>query len=316
MLKHDCYSLADMGGEIIGLNLIYPDKRYRSPDLSPSKMKVDSSYINKILGLDLKDKDIKKYLERMGFGYTHSTKTALIPAYRSDVLHPIDLIEDIAIAYGYENFEELIPNVATVGEESQIEILKNKIADLLVGLKLDEVMTYHLTNKRSQVVNMGCDTQIIELANSLSEEYSCLRSWIIPSLLDVLKNNKHNEYPQNIFDIGTIFKKNPKTDTGIEENFRLGIALCNEKAGFTQIKQVLDYLFSSLDLKYEISEEDHSSFIPGRVGRVICNNKKIAYIGELSPNVLENFELNMPVSCLELNITELFKILKEKRLKD
>jgi len=309
-------ALADMGGDIIELKLKYPNKTYKSPDLSPSKMKIDINYVNKILGLDLKEKDIKKYLERMGFSYKN--KTVFIPSYRSDILHQFDLMEDIAIAYGYENFEEIIPNVATVGEESKIEILKGKIADLLIGLKFDEVMTYNITNKVVQKEDMLVDIPLIELANSLSEEFSCLRAWIIPSLLSVLKHNKHNEYPQNIFDLGTIFKKDTKgkSDTGIVEHFRLGVALCNEKADFTQIKQVLDYLFHSLDLKYNIEETDHPSFIPGRVGRISCNKVQIAYIGELNPRVLANFDLDMPVSCIELNISELFKLLEDKRLKE
>ena len=90
---------------------------------------------------------------------------------------------------------------------------------------------------------------------------------------------------------------------------RLGLALCEDKADFTKIKQIFDYLMRMLDIKYEIKETDHPSFIQGRVARVSVKNKDIAYIGELHPQILQNFDLDMPVAAFELNLTELFNLL-------
>ena len=300
-------AMADMGGTIYSMKLHYPRKTYTTPDLKPEKMKIDMPYINKALGLALREKDIKSCLEKMGYGYAN--KTALIPAYRTDILHQVDFAEDIAIAYGYDNFKEEIPKVATIAEEDKFEIFKNKIADILVGLGLMETNTFNLTNKYFQTDYMNADVKIIELANSLSSEYNILRAWVIPSLLEILKNNKHHDYPQNIFTIGTVFKKNEETETKTEENDRLAVALCNEKSDYTRIRQVFDYLMSALGLKYELEETEHSSFIEGRVARISINQKKVAYIGEISPIVLEKFDLTMPVAVFELNLTELFESL-------
>ena len=129
-------------------------------------------------------------------------------------------------------------------------------------------------------------------------------------MLEIFKNNKHHDYPQKIFGIGTVFKKNPKFETNIEENDRLCVAICSDKTDFTEIRQILDYLFNQIDCKYEVIEAVHNSFINGRVGRVVANKKKIAYIGEISPVVLENFGLEMPVSVFELNLSELFGTIK------
>jgi phenylalanyl-tRNA synthetase beta chain len=254
--------------------------------------------------LDLKEADIKKYLEKMGYGYKNGK--ALVPAYRADIMHQVDLAEDICIAYGYENVEEEIPKVATIAEEDKFSVFKERIANLLVGLGILEVKTYHLASKENQTSKMDAKIEPIELANPSTKEYNVLRKWVIPSLMEVLGNNKHHEYPQNIFDIGTIFKKG-KTDTGIAEAERLGIALCNEKTDFTAIKQVLDYLMKMLDAKYEIRETESSSFIPGRVARVSVNGKDVAYIGEIAPEVLANWDIVMPVSAFELNLTDLFE---------
>ncbi|MBN2112434.1 phenylalanine--tRNA ligase subunit beta [Candidatus Woesearchaeota archaeon] len=301
-------ALADMGGKIYSMELSYPDRKVTTPNLEPVPMKFDTKYISRIIGVDFKESEIKKYLEMMGYGYEKGK--ALVPAYRADVMHPIDLAEDICIAYGYENLKEEIPKVATNAEEDKFYVFKDRIANIFVGLGILEVKTYHLTSKENQTKKMKSDISVIELANPNSKEYHVLRAWIIPSLMEVLAGNKHNEYPQHIFDIGTIFKKG-KTDTGVEEADRLGVVLCNEKADFTEIKQVLDYLMKMLDVKYEIEETDNSSFIPGRAGRISVKGKNVAYVGEINPEVLTSWEMQMPVAALEINLTDLFEAIKK-----
>jgi len=156
---------------------------------------------------------------------------------------------------------------------------------------------------------MNTQLQLIELANSISSDYNVLRAWILPSLMEILSNNKHHEHPQKIFTIGTIFKKNDKSETNIEENERLAVAIASENTDYTEIRQILDYLFRSLGLKYEVTEVEHNSFIEGRVGRIVANGKKIAYIGEINPVVIQNWELEVPVTAFELNLTELYEII-------
>jgi len=302
-------AFADMGGDIYSMELIYKDgnKKFTSPDLTLGKMKVDLNYINKILGLNLKDNDIKKYLEKMGYDYKN--KTAFIPPYRTDIMHQIDLAEDIAIAYGYENIKEEIPNISTIGEESKLHEFKNKIANILVGLGFIETSTYSLSNNKIQNIMMNTKLDLIEVKNPSSRDYSKLRAWLLPNLMQILSENKHNDYPQKLFELGTIFKKSNKTETKTDENTRLAVMLCEAKTDFTQIKQALDVIMNSLDIKYTIKETDHNSFIPGRVARISVKNKEIAYIGELHPKIIENFGLEFPITALELNLTELFDLL-------
>ncbi len=302
-------AFADMGGEINSIDLIYKtnNKKYISPDLTPGKMKVDIKYINKVLGLDLNESGIKKNLEKMGYDYKN--KTAFIPAYRTDVMHQVDLAEDIAIACGYENIAEEIPEISTIASESRFHTFKNKIANVLVGLGFLETSTYSLTNNKIQNTMFDTNLELISVKNPSSKDYSQLRAWVIPSLIQILAENKRYDYPQRLFEMGYIFKKSTKTETKTEENIRLSALITESKTDFTQIKQVLDVVFKALDIKYTIEETEHESFIPGRVARVSVNNKEIAYIGEISPKVIENFGLKFPVSAFELNLTELFNLL-------
>lgn len=300
-------SLADMGGQIYSMEIDMYGKKVISPNLSPSEMKVDLDYVNKRLGLNLNQKNLKELLEKMGYNYSNGL--ALIPSYRSDVLHQIDLIEDIAIAYGYENISEEIPAVATVAAEDPFSIFKRKLSEILAGLGLLECKTYHITNKDFQTKLMNCNIKVVELANALNQEYSTLTAWVMPSLMEVLKNNKHHEYPQNIFAIGRIFKKDPSQETGVLEQDRLACLLCSDQSDYTRIKQVIDYLLRMAGIDYKIEPTEHPSFIPGRTGRLVIKGKKVAYIGEISPEVLGNWDIDMPTTGFELNITELFNLI-------
>ncbi|MAG47974.1 phenylalanine--tRNA ligase subunit beta [archaeon] len=290
-------TLADIGGVIYETKLKYK-KPITTPDLKPEKIKLNTNYVNKILGLSLSEKEIKSLLEKMGFNYNKNEVS--IPPYRADILHEIDLIEDIAIAYGYENFEETIPNVATIGSESKLSKFKRKISEILIGLKFLETSTFSLSNKNNLNKKMNSKKGLTQVESPVNSDYDTLRSWMLPSLMQVLNTNKHYEYPQELFEIGTIFED-------IKESQSLSIVKC--EGNFTEIKQILDLLMSSLNLEYEIQEDNHSSFIEGRSGKIIIKEKNLGFLGELSPEVITNWDLELPVSALELNISKLFKIL-------
>lgn len=306
-------ALADIGGEIYEIEVTnkHQKKTYTMPELESEKMKLNLNYVNERLGLELKESDAKKYLEKMG--HTYSKGFVHVPCYRADILDDVDLVEDIAIGYGFDNFIPVIPNVATVGEENPIEKFKEKLRDVLIGFGLYETKTYNIASSEMQTTFMRLDHEPIMLANSLTKDYDCLRSWIVPSLLSVLKENKQYEYPQNYFDIGRVFKKDSlgKEETGVLENDRLAVALCGKDVDYTSVKKILDQIFTALDTTYSIENAEHDSFIPGRVGRVSVKKKGVAYIGEIHPEVLTTFEIEMPVSVFELNLTELFALIKD-----
>ncbi|PIN76273.1 phenylalanine--tRNA ligase subunit beta [Candidatus Woesearchaeota archaeon CG10_big_fil_rev_8_21_14_0_10_36_11] len=300
-------SLADMGGTIHSLEMVYPDKKINFPDFTLRKMKLDLQYINTRLGLDLQEKNAIELLERMGFGY--DTGNVLIPKYRNDILHQVDLAEDIAIAYGYENFEEEIPNVATIGEEHHLKKFARKVREILAGLKMIEVKNYHLITAEDLNRKMNLDNPLISLQNALGE-HNHLRNAILPSLIKNIRENQHNEFPQNIFEVGRVFTHDTNTETKIGENEHLSVVLCHDKTDFTEIKQVLDTVLSSLGICYTIQETQHASFIPGRVGEIIIHDKSIGIIGELSPEVITLWNIQVPIVAFEVDVEMLFKTIK------
>ncbi len=295
--------LADMGGRIVSVDVKYA-KKLTTPDLSPRRMKFDLEAVNNLLGLDLSEAEARRLLERMGFGYQN--RQVLIPAYRADVMHPVDLAEDIAIAYGYENLKPVLPEVATIGGADAFGGFQEKVADFLVGLGMLEARPYHLTNVAVQTRLMNRKEDIIELANALTPEYSALRGWLLPCLMEVFKANKMKDYPQKFFSIGTIFWPDSKVPSQVQEPVSLAISSAHQRADYTEIRQAVEYLMRVLGAKYEIEEFEHDSFIPGRVALLKVDGHGVGFLGEIHPQVIANFGLETPVCAAEINLAELF----------
>ncbi len=298
---------ADMGGDVYSLDIVYPDKTITTPDLTPTTMAIDLAFINKRLGLSLQEKDLHHYLERMGYGYEKGT--ALIPAYRADILHQVDLMEDIAIAYGYENFEETIPKVATIGEEDKLENFLSKVREILIGYGLVEIKNYHLTTKEDCTERMNLFQEPIPLLNAVGE-HNHLRNAILPSLMRTLMNNQRHELPHNLFEIGRVFHHDKTKETGVRENEQMAVALAHEQADFTEIRQILDGLLRAIALDCTFKETPHPSCIEGRAARLWFGQEEIGVIGELHPAVLEHWTVQVPVVFFQLEIEKVFHILR------
>lgn len=293
-------ALADMGGKIYAMELRGLKKI--TPDFSLEKNKISLENTNKTLGLNLSEKELKNYLEKMGHDYNKGQVET--PCWRTDVLHEIDLIEDVAIAYGYDNFEPEIPKIASIGEENPKETLKKKISEILSGLNMLEVSNYHLTKKRDMLDRMNLKTkEIIEIEESKTE-YSVLRGNLIHYCLKNFSENIDSEYPQNIFETGKVFSE--ESSKIIEkEHLSIGLAPGN----FTDLKKILKYLFEMLGIELIVKEpeEEINHFVSGRVAEIFIAEKSIGYLGEIHPKILKNWKIKMPISLLEISLEEIFE---------
>jgi len=281
--------LVDQGGKAYSVEIDYGKKK-EAIDLIPEKMKISIKDAEKLLGIKLEEKQVKSLLAKMGYSYAE--ELVEIPAYRADILHPVDIYEDIAIAYGYDKFVPEIPEISTIGREEEIEIKKRKIAEILAGLGLLEISTYHLVTKED-IKRIGIK-KTTEVLNSKTD-YNILRPNLLVNALKTLSENTDAKYPQKIFEVGKVFKEN------LEECEKLCIAISGE-TDFTEIKQTLDYLMRMLDKEYKVEETQDSCFIEGRTGKIIVNGKEIGILGEISPQLIKNWGLKMPAVALEMEI--------------
>lgn len=297
-------NLAEMGGKIYQMELVEHGNRgakKTTPNLSAEKMKINVNNANSLLGISLNEKSLKELIEKMGYNYNKGI--AEVPPWRVDILHEVDLIEDIAIAYGYEKFIPEIPNITGIGKEDEKEITKRKIAEILAGLNMLEVSNYHLTNKREQFKKMSAQEENFVEVEESKTDYTILRKDLSHYLLKILSENVDSEYPQKIFEIGKVFNS-----VNEEEHLALAITPSN----FTEVRQIAEYLSKMINSEIKISEPDKipSHFIDGRVAELKIENRHVGFLGEIHPKVLKNWKIKMPVSILEINLEEVFGKLK------
>ncbi|GAB6102640.1 phenylalanine--tRNA ligase subunit beta [Thermococcus atlanticus] len=303
-------AMAERGGKIRSVRVIYKDFEIRTPDLTPKSFEVEIDYIRKLTGVELSDEEIKGLLERMFYEVELADGKARLryPAFRDDIMHPRDVLEDVLIAYGYNEIEPEEPKLVVQGKGDEFIDFENAVRELMIGFGLQEVMTFNLTNKDAQFARMNIPYgDLVEIENPISPKWSALRRWLLPSLMEFLSLNTHEEYPQRIFEVGkaTLIDENRETKTVSES--KLAVAIAHPRVTFTEAKEILDSVMRHLGADYRIEGIEHGSFIPGRAGRILVGDKEVGIIGEIHPQVLENWGMEMPVAGFEIFLRSFYR---------
>ncbi len=276
------------------------------PDIEPEQKKITVEETDRLLGLGLKEKQIAGILERMRYTavkFKGGMIDLLIPAYRGDILHNVDIIEDVAIGYGYNNITPELPKIATVGGLDEKEKFSSLARESLIGLGFQEVLTFILTNKENQFKKMNLpESSTAEIANPVSSEFNCCRQWLLPNLLKVMAANKHRDYPQRIFECGDCVIMDAKADTGTRTIRKIAAALSYDFANLTEIKSIIESFAKNIGYSLIIRPYSHKSFIDSRCGEIILNGNSCGFFGEIHPQVLENWSLEKPVIAFEIDL--------------
>jgi phenylalanyl-tRNA synthetase beta chain len=305
-------ALADMGGKIEKVNVKCANRTVISPNLEHEKMRLRVEYANKLLGLKLSEAEAIKCLQRCRLDAKKVGKGVLevsIPAYRIDILHEVDLVEEVAIGYGYYRLKPTIPTAVTVGEQHPAQRFANTVRQIMIGLGFLEVMNFTLTNERVHYVSMRMkEEKPIRLANPVSAEYSIMRQSLLPGLLKNLAENKHESFPQRLFEVSDVGRINTRLETMCERNLNAAAVSSHSTANFTEVKSFVEALLANLGLRnWQIKEAKHPSFLDGRTAAIYMKDKCLGILGEVHPEVLNNFELENPTVAFEINMDSLPK---------
>ncbi|MBI4215019.1 phenylalanine--tRNA ligase subunit beta [archaeon] len=318
MLNILCANWSENGAKIYSVTVkrAGAGKTTVTPELKPEKHKLDPSYCNRLLGLQLTAAEVKKLLARMGHKAHKADGSGVlnvtVPCYRTDILHQMDLVEEVAIAYGYENFEPVPLETHGSGSKSKSTVAEETLAEICAGIGFQEVITLHLSNRKTLVEKMllagekmlRAEEPPVSTLNSVNTEYDVCRNALLPTLLKALSENKHNEYPQKLFEIGAVFSKR----NGIVEDQRLALLFSHKTACFSEAKAYAEAIVRALGLEPSVRAANHPSFVPGRCAKLVAAGKEIGTIGEIHPQVLNNFEVDMPASGMEISVEKLMGI--------
>ncbi|MEM1767044.1 MAG: phenylalanine--tRNA ligase subunit beta [Candidatus Bathyarchaeia archaeon] len=312
-LKVLATALVDMGGTLEKVYVKYPDRTVISPNLEPEERKLRVNYARKMLGLKISADEAINCLRRCRLDaekLNEDTLRVLIPPYRIDILHEVDLVEEVAVGYGYYRLKPTTPKVVTVGRKHPIYVLADRARQIMIGLGYLEVMNFTLTNERVHYEFMRLKPKNpVKIANPVSLEYTIMRQMLLTGLMKNLAENTHESYPQRIFEVSDVVRVNRRLETMCERRMHLAAATAHSEANFTEVKSICEALITNLDIVgWQIRAAKHPSFLQGRTAALYVGNKRVGILGEVHPEVLNNFQIENPVAAFEIDL----EILKSK----
>jgi phenylalanyl-tRNA synthetase beta chain len=291
-----CTAMAEAGATIESVEI----NGVATPSLAPTERTVSVRECCALIGAALTAPQMAELLEKMRFGARPVGADRVrvqVPCYRADIMHDWDLFEDVAIAYGYENFDVQVPPTFSIGKEHPVNTVATQVRTILAGLGYLEMMPFTLTNERVlfDYLQRPRSPQTLHLMHPISEEYTVVRTEILPLLLEMLRVNRHRELPQRLFATGDVV-------ADLLTKQQLAAASTHPTADFSEAYAHADAMLRELGISYTVEESKDDAFIDGRRADIIVNGKKVGVFGEIHPAVLTAFELEHPVAAFELDI--------------
>lgn len=294
-----------MRGKEIGLVHVHaPWGDEESPRLEPDNILYDPSLNRRLLGIDLGAGETARLLAKMRMEATPQGEQLNVkyPYYRTDILHPVDIAEEVAMAYGYDRLTPLVMRPLHPGREAGIEVFTRSLRETMVGMGFIEVNNYMFTSTNTLFAKMGIQGEAVEVENPKHEAYHALRTWIIPQLLETLARSKHAGYPLRIFEAGDTVIPDREAENLSREERHLAYAIAGRGVTLTDGLAYLKAVTGLYRLDARLEPLQHPSFIPGRAARIIVDGEDAGLIGEVHPRVLVEFGLTVLVVTAEINL--------------
>ena len=291
-------ALAERGGRIMTVIMHDDGRTYRSPDLTPAEMDISAAECDRFLGTTLGPSGTVEALRRMGMDAVADGDNVhvTIPPVRLDIMHKVDIFEDVGIGYGFEKFGSTYSVRQTPGALDPITTFSENVRDIMVGLGFMEVTTLTLSNDRDEFEISGLPRMDnVRVLNPITEDHTCLRSYLTPSLVKILRHNKHRDLPQRIFEVGNVIR-----DTKVQAH--LCAMVTASKTSFTEIKSITEAVLRELGCTYELRPLSLPTFIDGRGAEVVFDGKAIGMFGEMAPAVVVGYEITHPIIFLEIDL--------------
>lgn len=299
------------------VEVVYPDgKNYLYPELSYREETISASKANKLIGINEQSSRIAELLSRMCLKSVETGKgiKVTVPPTRHDVIHPCDIFEDVAIAFGYNNITRTLPNTNTIGQQLPVNKLSDLLRHPIAEAGFTEALTFTLCSRDDVSTKLRIPTikqvPAVHISNPKTLEFQVCRTTLIPGILKTLAANKKMPLPLKIFEISDVVLKDPDTEVGARNERRVCAVNCNKTAGFEVVHGLLDRIMQLLEVPWTRGGEsgyclravDHPTYFPGRCADIIYNGTAIGRIGVVHPEVLNKFELTNPCSVVEFSI--------------
>lgn len=285
----------------------------------PHTLEVDSNWVNRFLGSNISKEDMKRYLD--GLDLTTEIKGDVLvvncPTFRSDLNIKEDIVEEIARIHGYNNFESTLPHCEAIKSgKSDKHKLEDKIIEALVASGINQSISYSfVSNKIFDKLLIPQDSElrnVVEIRNPLGEDFKVMRTTTLASMMESLARNyvKSNESAM-LFEIGKVYIRNTDEEKLPEERNILTLGMYGE-GDYLELKGVVENVLDALgiDNGIFIRESENPSFHPGKTAALKLRNKISGVLGEIHPDVSENYGIDTRCFVAELNLDMLMECAK------
>ncbi|CAL4902922.1 unnamed protein product [Urochloa decumbens] len=308
--------------EVEPVEVVYHDgSKTVYPDLSCYKMEAPLSDILGPIGISLDVKEVVCLLNKMQLqAESHSLKgepwiSVSVPPTRSDILHARDLVEDVAIAYGYNNVPKSRPKCMTIGGRQPLNRFSDKIRAEVARAGYMEVLTFILSSHEENfdmLKRTDDKSKAIIIANPRTSEFEVVRTSLMSCLLKTLKHNIDHPRPIKIFEVGDVVTLDPSRDVGASNNRHLAALYCNRVSGFEEIMGLVDSIVKvvraphvNFGEKYYVPTNE-PEFFPKRQCKIVTSDgKQVGYLGIVHAEVLRKFGIPDPCTFVEMDIEAL-----------
>uniref|UniRef100_A0A8D1RTX7 Phenylalanine--tRNA ligase beta subunit n=1 Tax=Sus scrofa TaxID=9823 RepID=A0A8D1RTX7_PIG len=291
-------------------------KLFLSKELAYRKEIVRADLINKKIGIRETPENLAKLLTRMCLkseviGDGHQIEIE-VPPTRADIIHACDIIEDAAIAYGYNNIQMTLPKTYTIANQFPLNKFTELLRHDMAAAGFTEALTFALCSQEDIADKLGLDisaTKAVHISNPKTAEFQVARTTLLPGLLKTIAANRKMPLPLKLFEISDVVIKDSSRDVGARNYRHLCAVYYNKNPGFEIIHGLLDRIMQLFAVPpgekkggYVIKASEGPAFFPGRCAEIFARGQSIGKLGVLHPDVITKFELTLPCSCLETNI--------------
>ena len=305
-----CLQLSVLGGKIESVRVKTCEGKEWSLEGAPVEHLIERELVEGILGNSFSDEEIEKAIKRMGGTYNGDSSGILsisMPRWRFDILHPIDLVEEIAIGHGYDDLVHDVPKAPLTAIPRKDGHLRRRIREALQGLGLMQIQSLTLSNDNDQFdsVRWKPDGEITRMTNPITTEHTILRQNILPGLLRLLAANRHHDLPQGVYELGSVVIDHKNRD-------RFAFLVAENSGGFAAVRGRIQALMRDLGCKdWELQSIDKGPWLEGRAADIMIKGTKVGECGEIDPYVSESFELNVPMSGAQIDVSVLASVVED-----
>lgn len=298
-------SFIDQGADVLPCLINYGEKDWITPSLVYMEVRIRDYRITETIGNEVDSSKIIGFGERLGYGGAKYGNSVLVyvPPYRTDIIDEQDIIEDMAIGYGYNKIIPFPIMSNSRGRPDYLSEFVNTLSVNMVGLGYTEAMNNYLTNKNTNFSKMGVnsydESKIVSVSYSKTESLTMLRTSLLPGLMENLAISSNESMPQRLFEVSGTFSAGKRD---FVENVSLALVSEHFKAEFAEVKGAVESILKVLRYSYKLQALSDPSFIDGRVAEIIVGGESIGRFGEIHPKVLKNFGLEEPVVAAELTL--------------